>query len=331
MPYYLLLVGDLEEIPLQFQYELGVQSAVGRIAFDSAQEYAHYARNVVESETDPRIQERHAGLFGVQNPEDRGTRHTLEHLTRPLVDILSNDWPGWKIDSFLRDMATKEQLGRLLGGTDRPTLLFTSSQGLRFPLDDVRHRSHSGALVCQDWPGPGVWRGPLAEDFYFSADDVSDSADLRGMITVHFASFAAAVPRESLLERIAEVLPRERKILAKRPFLARLPQRLLGHPRGSLAFVGHADEARSFSYYWPGSKSRPDSFEAILSALMSGAPVGHAMRFFGDRHGQLLAELAGVAYEGRERSRDYLDLLTAASDARSYIVLGDPAVRFKID
>ncbi len=40
VPYYLMLVGPPTNIPFEFQYLLGIEYAVGRLAFDSAPDYA---------------------------------------------------------------------------------------------------------------------------------------------------------------------------------------------------------------------------------------------------------------------------------------------------
>jgi len=55
IPYYLLLIGGPEEIPFEFQYMLDIEYAVGRLAFDQVDQYAQYARSVVDYEQAKRL------------------------------------------------------------------------------------------------------------------------------------------------------------------------------------------------------------------------------------------------------------------------------------
>ena len=132
-------------------------------------------------------------FFGV---ETRGTTHWPRSSTWSSRWLSILPWtsrrrslPAWT------SKADKASLGRLLGGDDRPALLFTASHGVGFPADHELQRRHQGALLCSDWPGLDRWQEAIPERFYFSADDVADDARLLGLIAFHFACYGAGTPR----------------------------------------------------------------------------------------------------------------------------------------
>lgn len=329
VPFYLLLVGSPEEIPYLFQSHLDLQYAVGRLSFATAEEYARYARGVVAAEKRGTARGRTV-LFGVRNPGDRTTGLTCEYLVKRVAAFLAADQPAWTVDTVLEGEATKARLGRLLGGDETPDLLFSASHGMKFPKDDPRLLTHQGALLCHDWPGPGAWKGPIPEDHYFAAGDVGSEARAEGLIAFHYACHGAGTPRLDAYAQRLEGAPRE---LAPHPFVACLPQRLLGHPRGSaLAVVGHVERSWGYSFIWQGAGGQSQVFEDALKRLLEGHPLGSALEPFDLRYAELAAELA-AELEQAEFGTPAADpeliprLWTAANDARNYVVLGDPAVR----
>ncbi len=324
VPYYLLLVGDPEAIPFGFQYQLDVQYAVGRLNFDTPAEYASYAESVVAAETAPAPRPRQLVLFGVRNAGDEATELTADCLVEPLAKALAGR-SDWQMRTVVADEASKERLGRLLGGPETPTLLFTACHGVAFEAGDPLQRAHQGALVCQHVPGE-PWRGA---ERYFAADDLADAAVPRGLIVFHFACYGGGTPRLNSYAHRPDGKP---EVIAPHSFIARLPQRLLGHPRGgALAVVAHVDRAWTCSFLTPRYDEQVQVFDSTLQRLMQGHPVGYAMDYFNIRYAELevdLSQMRGELEAGREvDDEELVSLWTATHDARSYLVLGDPAVR----
>jgi hypothetical protein len=333
VPYYLLIVGSPEAIPYKFQYELDVQYAVGRIHFDSLQDYANYAASVRTTEKNGVKLPRRAAFFGVANPGDDSTQRTTDALIEPLSAAFASKAAGWQIEPVLRDAALKARLATLLGGPDTPALLVTGSHGMEFPLDDPRQLPHQGALLCQDWPGRAAWgRKPIGQDLYFAGDDLASDANLLGLLAFFFACYGAGTPQ---LDDFSKQAFKDRLPIAPFPFMANLPQKMLSHPRGgALAVIGHIERAWTFSFDWPGAGAQTAVFESTLRRLLDGHPVGSAVEYFNERYAELSTvlsnELEEIEFGKQVEPYELADMWTANNDARGYAVIGDPAVRLPV-
>lgn len=331
VPYYLLLVGDPVSMPYQFQFELSVSYAVGRIYFDTLQEYAQYARSVVTAEKGSVSLKRKAVFFGPSSPDDKSTQLSAELLVKPLANYLNGTFADWQVEHILPEDSTKARLSRLLGGEETPALLFTASHGLGYPSGDERQKLYQGALLCQDWPGPREHLGELGRDMFLAAEDIDSQANLLGMVGFHFACYGAGTPE---IEHFAIPGVRKAKMLAPRPFLSALPQRMLAHPRGgALAVVGHVDRAWSYSFQWGGEDAQTVTFESLLYKLLKGQTVGSALEDLALRYAEFATMLSSRIYDAEIRKPDTMEmarLWTGHNDARGYALLGDPAVHLPV-
>jgi len=326
VPYYLLIVGDPDTIPFRFQYQLDVQYAVGRIHFDTTAEYAAYAASVVAAETGSLALKRRMAVFGVANDGDAATNMSRDELAAPLADWAAKE-NGWSVEKYVSGDATKEKLASVL--SDAPAFLFTASHGMCYDSGDTRQQAQQGALLCQDWPGPS-WQQSIPDGFFFAGDDVANDVRIFGSITMHFACFGAGTPK--LGDYSAAGAP---PAIAQRSFLGRLPQRLIAHPRGgALAVIGHVERAWGCSFHWNRAGSQTEVFKSTIKRLLEGHPVGSALEYFNGRYAELSSDLTtvleDVKFGAAADPYEISALWTANNDARSYSVIGDPAVRLML-
>ncbi|MEM9552929.1 MAG: hypothetical protein AAGC60_01620 [Acidobacteriota bacterium] len=332
LPYFVLIVGEPTGVPYRIEHGLDDERAVGRLAFDRVEDYARYARAVVQSET--RTVTPTSVIFPIRHPDDRLTALSTDSLAHPvarhLEQLAENEGshpPPRLVDA---DTATKSRLLEVLRRP--PSLLLTSGHAARFPAAHRRQADEQGALLCADWPGPRRSRGPLMPGHLFAASDLPDNA-LDGLIAYFFACDTVGTPHADSFEPARA----QRTRLALEPFVAALPKAMLAQPAGpALAVAGHVDQTFAPTYHWPGVGSRADTFLDFTQRLLRGERLGHALESFGDRAQQLATTFLEthdtlMLERNLEITDDEIEELAeiwmAYRDARSVSVLGDPAVR----
>ena len=158
------IVGGPGQIPFRFQYELDVMYAVGRLAFDTVEEYARYARRVVAAETVA------TGPAAGCRSSARATRTiaatamSADHLVGPLAEQLAAAAPR-RLDGRPRTSGRarppRRGLLELLAGAEPPSLLFTASHGMVFPNGDPAPARAPGRPAVPGLAGPrGLARPP---------------------------------------------------------------------------------------------------------------------------------------------------------------------------
>ena len=138
---YCHLVGGPTDIPFDFQYLLDVEYAVGRLAFDSPDQYRRYAEGVATYEASASVKNaKEVAYWGPRHSADRSTQMSADSLIRPLMEGVPalGDQPaesaiaterGFRSTCFRAADATKAKLLEILHpttGTAPPAVLFTA-------------------------------------------------------------------------------------------------------------------------------------------------------------------------------------------------------------
>lgn len=338
VPFYLLLVGPPDTLPFEFQYVLDLYWAVGRLWLPTADDFRRYAESVIEYETAAAVAtSRQVAIFSPEHDFDAATQLFNAQVTTPLEqgDGARPSPLGTRQRFALRVVkgvdATKDALAGIYEGTGpggTPSLLFSGGHGMEFDRADPQQEATQGALVCRDWPG----YGDIGPAHWFAASDLSPRAKLRGLVHVMFACYGGGCPTHDEFDRLGTA-PRQ---LAARPFFSRLPQALLAHPSGgALAVLAHIERAWAYAFQGPRGNSQVQGFRDVLSRLLIGERIGQATDSFNMRWAALstsLSELQLDASRGADVSTRQLGRLwVARDDARNFMVLGDPAVRLRVE
>jgi hypothetical protein len=321
VPYYLLLIGGPEMIPVDFQYRLDLYWACGRLNFPAVADYGAYAANVTRYETAAGPVARRAAMFAPQHDFDAATQLFQQFVALPISQRPPLNGFAWEL--LLGANATKTALREVLASA--PALLFTGGHGMEFAPDDARLLTTQGALVCQDWPGPGT--GPLKPDYWFGADDVPAHATAFGTIHLLFACYGGGYGATDSF-RDAGGQPRR---IANRAGFARLPQALMANPLGGpLAVIAHIDRAFAYSFQTPSGGQQNQGFREIMFALMLGRRVGSALDRFNLKWATVSTAIADRLRGGGAEDQELARLWIQRDDARNYLLFGDPAVRLRL-
>ena len=350
VPYYLLLLGlpgplrpdDTRFIPFNFQYELDLFWAVGRLCFTGADgdhrlaDYATYAERQVgfEQRPDRADQVRNEVIYyATQHDMDISTRRSAEELVRPLIRWTGDPAnvphkQGFVARPFVAGEATRAALERIARGEGdgkAPALLFAACHGLGLPLSDARLALHQGALVTQDWNGSGNVR----REHWFAGEDLDGQTHLEGTMALLFACYGAGCPdRDEFIFDETRTRPQ----VAPFPLISQLPQRLL--LSGVQAVIGHIERAWTYSFSsTDGARSQTQAFEDVIARLLLGEPAGNATDDFnivqGARAMALTEELENIKFGKIVDPLELAQLWVARNDARNYALLGDPAARLR--
>ena len=132
------------------------------------------------------------------------------------------------------------------------------------------------------------------------------------------------------MDRFTRLASQEDKTIAPRGCVGALPKSLLSH--GALAVVGYAERTWGYSAPSPKATEAIRAYEYTLTHLLNGERIGWTMESVKMHYAELATKLGDVLEE-LEFDPEFINpdtlvqMWTFCNDARSCVIVGDPAVR----
>jgi hypothetical protein len=347
LPFYQLILGDLDEVPLALQQAQMIDGAVGRLAFDDDAGYEAYVDKLLRWERSPAPIARARSLFYTAHDGTSATAHAYQALIRTGLAAARSgrDQGSYAAADIaeLGDPGAPPSRDDLLAD---PAVLLSVSHGQGPPrrgwASASEQRRRQGAIS-------------LGPDGALTGDDLAGRRFLPGGVWLLFACYGAGTPATSVyqpwLERLRDLgqvgdrldgvlrgLPRP----GERPFIAGLPRAALASSDGPLAVIGHVDLAWSYSFEEldgsAGPRNRVRRFTSLLAYALRRDRVGVAFRELAScaisADTELLALYARQAVLAAEPDPAFASRLghlwMLRHDLLGYVLLGDPAARLPI-
>lgn len=328
LPMYLLIYGSPAEIPWHVQYTLNPVRNVGRLDL-TGDGLANYVSALLRFWPGSAARYDAPVVWAVDHGGGDITTLMREAVAAEVYMRLAADrdiTAGTYIDGS-QMTATGQVLTSVLG-TNRPSLVITTSHGMTGPLDDLKAmRDDLGLLVDQQhvpvtpdrlldgWqPDGAIWFAQACcsagSDSPSSYDGLFDADSLLNQVLTGVAKLGAMV--------------------------SPLPRTLLGASKPLRAFIGQVEPTFNWTMSFPPNRQRltSDLQRVLYERLCSGLPVGLAMSQYYQpigslliSHGQAISDYDTHAGSAATKALD-LALYTkvTAYDRASTVILGDPTV-----
>jgi hypothetical protein len=340
-PPFMLLVGNLDELSIEFQYFLQSFAAAGRLHFENVEDYVQYVDKVIRQEAALGT-ERPATVFAATDTDDVAELNA-EELVRPLA----TEFAVAGMPPILADgRVTKARLLELGCNLPERSILFLAAHG----YESRRAAGHDLLILYTD---QRKFQGaPILDDFTHervlsSTDGMLCGSDLmrnvpfvpHGVVILHACYSAGTVDRDTLPEWIHVAAPS--RLEPERPFVSSLCQAMLASPSGPIAVYGHINRSHQYAYFDPDGSGKSVTFRQyhdMLEALIRGDPIGlgrdrarrmtvrymHQALLISQQIKTADERMAGILPDWE---RAFVQYSFGSCNFRNYIIFGDPMAR----